>query len=74
MDMRMPVMDGVTATREIRKIEAADGRHVPIIALTANAFEEDIKACLAAGMDAHLSKPVDIDQVIALLGRVLASR
>jgi CheY-like chemotaxis protein len=67
-------MDGVTATREITKIEAADGRHVPIIALTANAFEEDIKACLAAGMDAHLSKPVDIDQVIALLGRVLASR
>ena len=72
MDMRMPVMDGLAATREIRKLERPDATRIPIIALTANAFEEDVKACLQAGMDAHMSKPVDIDQLKVLLGRMLA--
>ncbi len=72
MDMRMPVMDGLTATREIRKLEREGGTHIPIIALTANAFEEDVRQCLEAGMDAHLSKPVDIDRLVALMGTLIA--
>lgn len=72
MDMRMPVMDGLTATRKIRELDREDAKAIPIIALTANAFEEDVKSCLEAGMDAHMSKPVDIDQLTRLLGRLLA--
>ena len=74
MDMRMPVMDGLAATREIRKLDRADARTVPIIALTANAFEEDVQQCLQAGMNAHLSKPVDIDRLKATLGRLIAEK
>ena len=74
MDMRMPVMDGPTATIAIRKLPRADAVTVPIIALTANAFEEDVKQCLQAGMDAHLSKPVDIAKLTELLGRMRAAR
>ena len=74
MDMRMPVMDGPTATMAIRKLPKTDAVSIPIIALTANAFEEDVKQCLQAGMDAHLSKPVDIAQLTNLLGRMLAAR
>ncbi len=70
MDMRMPVMDGVAAAREIRGLGRTDARTVPIIALTANAFEEDVKQCLQAGMDAHLSKPVEIDQLKKILFRM----
>ena len=73
MDMRMPVMDGLTATREIRKLNRPDAATIPIIALTANAFEEDVKQCMQAGMDAHLSKPVDIEQLKAILGRMLTT-
>ena len=69
MDMRMPVMDGLTATREIRKLDRPDAKSIPVIALTANAFEEDVKACLEAGMDAHLSKPVDIEKLKKMLGK-----
>ena len=70
MDMRMPVMDGLAATKAIRKLGRPDAATIPIIALTANAFEEDVKACLQAGMDAHLSKPVDINQLKMTLGRI----
>ena len=63
MDMRMPVMDGVNATRSIRALSRPDAASIPIIALSANAFEEDIKQCLSAGMNAHLSKPVDIERL-----------
>ena len=71
MDMRMPVMDGLTATQEIRKLNRPDAATIPIIALTANAFEEDVKQCLQAGMNAHLAKPVDIELLKQTISRLL---
>ena len=71
MDMRMPVMDGLTATQEIRKLSRPDAATIPIIALSANAFEEDVKQCLQAGMNAHLSKPVDIDKLKETLSKLI---
>ena len=59
MDMRMPVMDGLSATRAIRSMNREDARTVPIIALTANAFDEDVQRSMQAGLNAHLSKPVE---------------
>ncbi len=61
MDLRMPVMDGLTAARKIREIDRSDAKTVPIIALTANAFESDIKLSLEAGMNAHIAKPADAE-------------
>ena len=59
MDMRMPEMDGLTATRTIRAMNRADSKSIPIIALTANAFDEDVQRSMQAGLNAHLSKPVE---------------
>ncbi len=59
MDMRMPVMDGLEATRRIRAMERPDAKEIPIIALTANAFDEDVQRSMQAGLNAHLSKPVE---------------
>ena len=59
MDMRMPEMDGLEATRTIRAINRADAKTIPIIALTANAFDEDVQRSMQAGLNAHLSKPVE---------------
>ena len=61
MDVQMPVMNGYDATRAIRASKAADAKRIPIIAMTANAFAEDEKAAMDAGMDAHVAKPIDID-------------
>ena len=72
MDIRMPVMDGLEATKRIRQMEERpDGRLIPIIAMTANAFEEDVKKSLEAGMNGHLSKPIDIPKMYALLDHLL---
>ena len=60
MDVMMPVMDGLEATKAIRMLEREDAKKIPIIAMTANAFEEDRKACLEAGMNEHIGKPIDI--------------
>ena len=67
MDIRMPVMDGLTATRKIRSAGHEDSERIPIVAMTANAFEEDVRKSFEAGMDAHLSKPVDIKQMYFVL-------
>ena len=67
MDIMMPVMDGLSATRAIRALEREDAGEIPIIAMTANAFEEDEKKSLEAGMNAHLSKPLKIELVVATI-------
>ena len=73
MDCQMPVMDGFTATRRIRNLEHLSGRGkpLPIIALTANVMSEDRDNCIAAGMDAHLGKPIEPAQLAACLARYL---
>jgi CheY-like chemotaxis protein len=58
MDMRMPEMDGLTATRIIRGLDREDAKNIPIIALTANAFDEDVQRSLQSGLNAHLTKPI----------------
>ena len=63
MDVMMPVMDGYTATKLIRETDRPDAATIPIIAMTANAFAEDAKKCIAAGMNAHLAKPLQINAV-----------
>ena len=65
----MPLMDGLTATRKIRALKRQDAKTIPIIAMTANAFREDAKRCMEAGMNAHLSKPIVIDEVIKTILR-----
>ena len=64
MDMQMPVMNGLEAATLIRKLEHPMAKKIPIIALTANAYENDAKKCMNAGMNAHLAKPVEVEQVI----------
>jgi two-component system, sensor histidine kinase and response regulator len=75
MDCQMPVMDGFTATRRIREWELSRGaKRVPIIALTANVMTEDRENCIAAGMDAHLGKPIEPAQMIEVLSRFLKAQ
>jgi two-component system, sensor histidine kinase and response regulator len=75
MDCQMPVMDGFTATRRIRELEASRGiKRLPIIALTANVMSEDRENCIAAGMDAHLGKPIEPAQLIEALSRFLIAQ
>ena len=71
MDMRMPEMDGLEATRVIRAMKRADAKKIPIIALTANAFDEDVQRSLQAGLNAHLSKPVKPEQLYQTLEELI---
>jgi signal transduction histidine kinase/DNA-binding response OmpR family regulator len=71
MDMQMPVMDGLEATRRIRALSAPRCKEIPIIAMTANVFKDDVEHCLAAGMNDHVGKPINIDEVFEKLRKVL---
>lgn len=74
MDIQMPVMDGYAATRAIRSLENPAAAAIPIIAMTANAFEEDRKQALEAGMNGHLAKPIDVDKMMELLREMFDER
>lgn len=71
MDIRMPVMDGLEAARRIRTSGRPDARTIPIIALTANAFDEDTRKSMASGMNGHLSKPIVVDQMLKILNQCI---
>ena len=74
MDIMMPVMDGLEATRAIRAMEREDCRSIPIIAMSANAFDDDLKKSVECGMNGHLSKPVEVDRLYQVLHEVLQRR
>ena len=74
MDVRMPVMDGLTATRALRAMDRADAATVPIIAMTANVFDEDVERSLQAGMNAHLSKPIEPERLYETMAKLIAQR
>jgi CheY-like chemotaxis protein len=71
MDIRMPEMDGLEAAEKIRAMDREDAKRIPIIALTANAFDEDVQRSLQSGMNAHLSKPVESDHLFQVLGELI---
>ena len=70
MDIQMPKMDGYTATREIRTLKDTKKANVPIIAITANAFDEDRKKAIKAGMNGHIAKPIDVNVILQNLDRI----
>lgn len=74
MDILMPRMNGYEATRQIRALDDPEKSGLPIVAMTANAFEEDKKEAENAGMNGHLAKPVDIDKLFEMLARFLAKK
>ena len=71
MDLQMPEMDGYTATENIRAIEIEWAKEIPIVAMTANVFREDVEKCLAVGMNDHIGKPLDLDEVIRMLEKYI---
>lgn len=74
MDISMPVMNGHETTKEIRKLKREDAKKIPILALSANAFQEDIRMSMTAGMNAHLTKPVHMDKIMEELVKVQSER
>ena len=73
MDIRMPIMDGLTASRSIRNLSNKDAANIPIIAMTANAFDDDVNKSKAAGMNAHLAKPIDPKRLFRTLVELIRS-
>ena len=67
----MPVMDGLEATRQIRTLNRMDTKEIPIIAMTANAFEEDKRDAIAAGMNGHIAKPIQVDKLLTILSEII---
>ncbi|MBQ5804615.1 MAG: response regulator, partial [Erysipelotrichaceae bacterium] len=74
MDMRMPEMDGLEASKKIRSMDRKDAKEIPIIALTANAFDEDVQRSMQAGLNAHLSKPVEPEQLFTTLQTLIKEK
>ncbi len=74
MDLRMPVMDGLEATRKIRAMGRADAGKIPILAMTADAFAEDINRCMECGMDGHVAKPLNLQELLRLLQKCFDER
>ncbi len=72
MDIQMPIMDGFTATERIRQLDDPVVSQIPIIALTANAFREDSERCLKAGMNAHVCKPIDPDNLCEEMAKIFS--
>jgi len=71
MDVQMPEMDGYEATRRIRSLDIPRAKTIPIVAMTANVFREDIEMCLEAGMNDHIGKPIEIEEFIGTLQKYL---
>ena len=69
MDVQMPLMGGYEATEEIRRITESKGIHIPIIAMTANAYEEDRQNAIAAGMDEHIAKPIVLPKLLETMAK-----
>jgi CheY-like chemotaxis protein len=73
MDVQMPEMDGHEATRAIRALDIPKAKDIPIIAMTAHAFKEDVEKCLESGMNGHVAKPLNFDEVTGYLRKYLTS-
>ena len=71
MDIQMPNMDGYKAAQVIRHLPDKDKASIPVIAMTANAFEEDKREAIAAGMDGHIAKPIQVDKLLAMLAEMI---
>ncbi len=71
MDVMMPIMNGYEATEAIRNLDREDAKLIPIIALTANAFKDDVEKCINAGMNAHIAKPIDVELLISTINKLL---
>ncbi len=74
MDIQMPLMDGLEATRKIRALNAPAAKTLPIVAMTANAFKEDVDSCKAAGMNDHIGKPIDVQELLSKIAKHLKGK
>ena len=71
MDIQMPVLDGISAVREIRRMDNPVLRRIPVVAMTANAFDDDRRKSIEVGMDGHLSKPIEPEKLAGMMRNVL---